>query len=122
MTISTNRGLVQEYFACITRRNLEALLDLFVEEAVVYEPFSNQQGGLRGRSEIEPFLRVALMANTGLDKKITFAEEVADRVTALVTFRRGDEMRGRFTFASKDVPTPHGVQKKICSLKIEFLN
>lgn len=122
MAISANRALVQEYFACITRRNLEGLLDLFTEEAVVYEPFSNQRGGLRGRSEIEPFLRVALMANAGLDKKITFPEEADDKVTALVTFRRGDEIRGRFTFALQQVPTPHGVQKRIRSLKIEFLN
>lgn len=122
MTLNTIRGLVQEYFARITKHNLEGLLDLFADEAVVYEPFSNKRGGLRGRSEIEPFLKVALMANAGMDRKITFADEDGDRVTALVTFSRGDQIRGHFTFASQDVPPDRGVQKKIKSLKIEFLN
>ena len=46
------------------------LLDLFAYDAVVYEPFSKLAGGLRGRSAIESFLKVAIMANDALKHEI----------------------------------------------------
>lgn len=118
---TTNRELVQEYFNHITRKDINDLLELFDEDAVVYEPFSNTSG-LFGKSAIRPFLEVVLMANEGLSRKIEFADDQADEITAHVTFRRGGMAFGRFTFGCKAVETDSRIEKKITSLRIEFLD
>ena len=55
--------VIQRYFKCIDAKDLGSILYLFDYDAVVFEPFSNIEGGLRGRSSIEPFLKIAMMAN-----------------------------------------------------------
>lgn len=120
--IATNKELVMEYFARITKRDLDSLLDLFVDDATLYEPFSSETG-LHGLAEIESFVQVAFMANAGLQREITFAPpKKPDEIVANVTFKRGDTLKGRFTFKTVDVPVKAGISKKIKSLKIEFLH
>jgi ketosteroid isomerase-like protein len=110
------------YFDRISKRDLDGLLDLFAEDAVLYEPFSSETG-LHGISEIESFIRVALMANAGLQREVTFpVQKKEDEMVASVTFKRGDTLKGRFTFKMVDVPAGTGTSKKIRSLKIEFLH
>jgi ketosteroid isomerase-like protein len=120
--ITTNKELVTEYFNRISKRDLDGLLDLFAEDATLYEPFSSENG-LHGISEIESFMRVAFMANAGLQKEITFpAQKKEDEIVANIVFKRGDTIRGRFTFKTIGVQERAGVSKKIKTLKIEFLH
>lgn len=112
--------LVYTYFQYITQKNLDGLLDLFANDAVVYEPFSKVVDGLRGKSMIGEFLKVVLMANTGLERIIEFEKPkgpASNMVTALVTFSKGDSVRARFTFESEGDD-----DKKIKSLTIKFVN
>ena len=109
--------VVYQYFKCIDSKDLSGIVDLFDYDATVYEPFSNMQNGLRGRSSIEPFLKVAMMANSHLSREITIERASATQVTALVTFEKGDKVRGRFTFEFQN--SPEG--SKIKSLHILFL-
>lgn len=118
--IATNRDLVQEYFSLISSRDLNRLLGLFADDAVVYEPFSSEEG-LHGRGEIEPFLKVVLMANAGLDREIVFpADEQQDEITVQVRFRKGGVVKGSFTFATNDVRIGEGTEKRIRMLRIHF--
>jgi ketosteroid isomerase-like protein len=120
--IATNKELVIEYFDRITKKDLDGLLALFAEDAVLYEPFSSETG-LHGLSEIESFIRVVFMANAGLQREITFVpSKKADEIVANIAFKRGDTIRGRFTFKTQDVAGKTGSSKKIKSLKIEFSN
>ncbi len=79
-------------------------MDLLVDDAIIYEPFSNIDGGLRGKSAIKPFLEVALMANDGLQHRIEIEQQQQrnadnkNQVTALVTFEIGGIVQARFTF------------------------
>lgn len=69
---------------------------------------------------IGEFLKVVLMANTGLERIIEFEKPLSparNMVTALVTFSRGDAIRARFTFESEGDDN-----KKIRSLTIKFVN
>jgi hypothetical protein len=50
-------------------KDLEGMLELFDYDVVVYEPFSKEEG-LYGISAIEPFLKVALMANSDLRRTV----------------------------------------------------
>lgn len=119
----TGEEVVQQYFRCIEDKDLDGLLDLFDYDATVKEPFSNIAGGLKGRSSIEPFLKVAMMANSKLRRKIKLEKPISgkadsNKVVAMVTFEKGDKVRGKFSFEFEN--TPEG-GKKIKSLRIEFL-
>jgi ketosteroid isomerase-like protein len=114
----TNEEIVFQYFKYIERKDLEGLLALFDYDAVMYEPFSKSTA-LEGRASIEPFLKVAMMANSSLKRTIRMEMPTNDnvnhnRVVALITFEKGDKVRGRFTFEFNTET------KKIKSLRIEF--
>ena len=120
--IATNKDLVMEYFNLISSRDLGRLLGLFADDAVVYEPFSSEEG-LHGRGEIEPFLKVVLMANAGLDREITFPKNEQDgEIMVQVRFQRGGVVKGIFTFSTTAVQTERGAEKRIKVLKIQFSN
>jgi hypothetical protein len=115
----TGHDLISEYFKCIDNKDLDGLLDLFDYDAVVHEPFSNITGGLQGRSSIEPFLKVAMMANANFRRTINIDKSTKpNKLTAMVTFEKGDRVRGRFTFEFSDGTEG---RKRIKLLKIEFM-
>ncbi|MEP0825891.1 MAG: nuclear transport factor 2 family protein [Nitrososphaera sp.] len=116
----TGEEMVYRYFKCIDTKDLDGILDLFDHDATIHEPFSNISGGLRGRSSIQPFLKVAMMASTSLQRTISLEKPTrpgANKITALVTFEKGDRVKGRFTF---EFTNGEAGSKKIRSLNIEF--
>ena len=115
----TGKQIVARYFRCIDTKDLDGILELFDYDAEVYEPFSNITGGLKGRSSIEPFLKVAMMANNNLRRTINIQKpNKPNSITALVMFEKGDKVKSKFTFEFQD---DDGSRKKIKSLRIEFL-
>jgi len=117
----TNEEMVMQYFKFIENRDIEGILELFDYDATIYEPFS-KVNGLQGKSSIEPFLRVAMMANSKMKRtieiqKAPISKSDPNKLVALITFERGDRTRGRFAFEF----TNEGNVKKIKSLHIEFL-
>lgn len=115
--------IVARYFRYIDSKDLDGLLDLFDYDAVVFEPFSKVGGGLHGRSAIEPFLKVAMMANSELRRtvkieKTTKANNNNNEITALITFEKGEKVKGKFMF---EFTEDDSWEKKIKSLHIEFL-
>lgn len=114
---SSGEQLMKQYFKCMDTKDLDGIMELFDYEAVVREPFSNVKDGLRGKSAIRPFLQVAMMANSKLHRTIKIEKATENRIVALITFERGDRVKGRFDFEFSD--TEDG--KKIKSLDIEFL-
>jgi len=116
----TPEQIVARYFTYIDSKDLEGILELFAYDAEVYEPFSNISGGLKGRSSIEAFLKVAMMANSRL-RRLVKIEKTSNpnNVNALVTFERGDRVSGKFTFIFRY--NDETCEKKIKSLRIEFL-
>jgi hypothetical protein len=60
------------------------------------------------------------MANTSLQRTIKFEKSAKpNKITALISFEKGDRVKGRFTFEFEDDDPASG--KKIKSLNIEFL-
>jgi ketosteroid isomerase-like protein len=116
----TGEEIVVRYFRYIDSKDIDSMLDLFDYDAIVYEPFS-KVGGLCGRSAIGPFLKVALMASSELRRtvKIEKTKKANDNeITALITFEKGEKVKGRFTF---EFTEDDSVEKRIKSLHIEFL-
>ncbi len=138
---TTNEEIVYEYFRLIKNKDINRLLDLFADDAIIYEPFSNIEGGLQGKSTIKPFFDVALMANDGLQHNIEFVkgqdgsdsnnnkEDDNNQITALVTFERGRTVQGRYTFKLKSEEEEEeqycyrsrNRARKIQTLHIEFV-
>ena len=96
----SGRDIIMRYFRCVDNKDVSGALELFDHDAVVYEPFSNVSGGLKGSSAIEPFLKVVMMANSDFKRDIEIQKTSSDEneITALVTFERGDRTKARFTF------------------------
>jgi hypothetical protein len=133
----SDREIVYEYFKLIKNKDINRLLDLFADDAIVYEPFSNIQGGLRGKNADKPFLEIALMANDGLQHEIEFEQkrqgqeqqqrstDNKNKVTALVTFEREGTVQGRFEFELASVEMKENYNshrlKKIRSLYIQLI-
>lgn len=129
---SANENIVYEYFRRIKNKDIDGVLNLFADDAIIYEPFSNIEGGLRGKSAIKPFLDVALMANDGLQHKIEFVKgqnnsinnKEDNHIIALVTFERGERMRGRYTFVLRSKQEQYRDRdrdNRIQTLHIEFI-
>jgi ketosteroid isomerase-like protein len=123
-----DEDIVYEYFKLIKNKDINRLLDLFSNDAIIYEPFSNINRGLRGKRAIKPFFEVAMMANDGLQHQIEFERQKSiddvDQVTALVTFERGGRVQARFTFSLISEGEGYNLrdnQKKIQTLCIEFI-
>lgn len=121
-----HRDIVLEYFRLIDEKDMDNLLSLFTDDCTIYEPFSkwdpsNHGYGmdktlLKGRSEIESFLNIVMMASDGLKHEIEFVDdaviynkqltdintsESSTIVTALATFYRnsgGAKLKGKLTF------------------------
>jgi hypothetical protein len=118
-TLRTGEQLVARYFKCIDNKDLDGLLELFDYDAELYEPFSNITGGLKGKSSIESFLKVVMMANSDLQRTVKIENtDKSNSVKALITFEKGDKVKSMFTFEFEGDASSG---KKIKSLRIEFL-
>jgi len=118
-----NEIIVKEYFSRIKSRDIEGILELFSDDAVIHEPFSRARR-LFGKTEIKPFLKSVIMANEGLRYEINIERQKnnhTNNFVVLVIFRKGHEINSRFTFSfdNSDKSTVYG---KIKSLLIEFID
>jgi hypothetical protein len=131
-----NNSIVYEYFKLMKDKNINRLLNLFADDAIIHEPFSNIDVGLKGKSAIKPFLEIAMMANEGMQQEIEFEKprisnhnhnsnnhNNKNQVAVLVTFERGGRVHARFTFelATESDYNMKYHRKKIQTLRIEFI-
>lgn len=138
----TNKEIILQYFRLLQTKDIDGLKNLFWHDAIVYEPFSKMEQGLRGWSQIEPFLKVAIMANESLSSKIVVedpgplkdtdsegkpnnnnANKNSDIVEALVTFQKDEAIEAKFRFelSSQTSIVDSSKQKKIKALHIQLI-
>lgn len=124
-----NESLVYEYFRLIKNKDIDGVLNLFANDAIIYEPFSNMDEGLKGKGSIRPFLDVVIMATEGMKDEIEFekaqdANNEDQTVAALVTFERGGKTQALYTFELISRQEQYDYTdggKKIQTLRIEFI-
>ena len=133
----TDKTIVSEYFKLLQNKDIEGLKNLFWSDAIVYEPFSKLEQGLRGWTQIEPFLKVAMMASESLSSRVVFKEsdlphhETGETdsysnchiVETYVTFQKDNIVKAKFRFelSNHDNIIDNSDQKKIKSLYIQFI-
>ena len=122
----------KDIFRLIRTKDIYRLLDLFMDDAIIHEPFSKSEDGngrLQGKNAIESFLTVAMMASEGLREQVEIEKSKRRRgndisqVIAYVTFERGGKLQGKFAFelSSEENCNSLQKQKKIKSLDIQFV-
>ncbi len=124
-----NESIVYEYFRLIKSRDINGVLNLFADDAIIYEPFSNIDGGLRGKDSIRPFLDVVMTATDDMRHEIEFEKahdtnKEVQAVAALVTFERGGKTQARYIFELTSRQEQYDYTdggKKIQILHIEFI-
>jgi ketosteroid isomerase-like protein len=112
-----NEKLVRKYFELVPT-DYQAAAELFSDDAVLFEPFS-KENGLKGKDDIRQFLKVASMANSGLERDLIVRQQDG-HIEALVHFTKGSTVRGRFVFKFQELATMNGMEKKIKELRIRF--
>ncbi len=78
---------MSDYFHLINEKDMQGLLDLFADDCVIYEPFGKEPLShnnirekihLKGKSEIESFFNIVMMASDGFQYQIEFIDEPID--------------------------------------------
>jgi hypothetical protein len=111
--------LVDEYFKRIRKGDMEGLLSLFSEDAVIDEPFSVSR--LIGKSQIELFLSAVIMANRDMHTEARIERKLAgSQLVVMASFQKSATLFGRFTFKLDDAKKS-GLDGRIKALKIEFV-
>jgi ketosteroid isomerase-like protein len=121
-----NKSMVYEYFRLLKNKDINRLLNLFADDAIIHEP---HRWGLKGKSAIKPFLEVAMMAYERMQHEIEYEKSIANKndaknqVTALVTFEKGGRVRARYNFelSTGSDSVLNRQEKKIQTLRIEFI-
>jgi ketosteroid isomerase-like protein len=94
-------SVVRDYFYKLQNGDIVGLLNMFSDNAVIHEPFSKLKS-LRGRSEIESFLKTVIMVNSGMHQelKIERSEHETSKNQIVVTaiFHKGNSIKCRFIF------------------------
>jgi hypothetical protein len=127
--MDNRRQVVSDYFRLIMKKDMDGLLNLFTDDCIIYEPFSKvstlhnsdstKKTYLKGRFEVEPFLKIVMMACDRLEYEINFIDEPMDidreqpneifdstfssslLISVLTTFYRNQgeaKLKERFTF------------------------
>jgi ketosteroid isomerase-like protein len=120
---NARESLVSDYFQRVSSGDISGLLSLFSDDSMICEPFSKSKC-LIGKSEIEPFLRTAIMANKGMQYNLEIEKpgHSADEnlVFVLVRFSKGGSITSKFRFEFQ----PHDESNclKIKTIHIEFID
>ncbi len=74
--------MVSDYFHLINEKDMQGLLNLFADDCVIYEPLgkgillhNDLREKLKGKSEIESYFNIVMMASDGFQYQIEFIDE-----------------------------------------------
>jgi hypothetical protein len=116
-----NERLVIAYFRRVTSKDIDGLVSLFSDDAVIFQPFSKST--IVGKSQIEMFLKTVIMANSDMQRELNIetARDENSRLIVFVDFLKSSILKGKFTFEVDDSKKSK-LEGRIKSLKIEFVD
>ncbi len=94
-------SVVRDYFYRLQDGDIVGLLNMFSDNAIIHEPFSKLKS-LRGRSEIESFLKTVIMVISGMRQELKIErsehESSKNQIVVTATFHKGNSIKCRFIF------------------------
>jgi hypothetical protein len=120
-----SKNTVYSYFRAIKEKDIDNLIDMFEDEAVIHEPFS-KEAQLRDKRDFKSFFQIVCMVNEELEHELFFEDATDDnRTSVLCTFQRGETVWGRFSFGfgpSTRTNSKGIIERKIEKLQIQLLS
>jgi ketosteroid isomerase-like protein len=120
-----NKKTVYSYFRAIKEKDIDNLIDMFEDDAVIEEPFS-KEAQLQDKRNFRSFFQIVCMANEELEHDLFFEDVTDDNGTSvLCTFQRGETACARFSFrfsSSTRMNAKGIIERRIAKLQIQFLS
>jgi hypothetical protein len=120
-----SKNTVYSYFRAIKEKDIDNLVDMFEDDAVIHEPFSKETQ-LRDKRDFKSFFQIVCMANEELEHDLYFEEGTDDNgISVLCTFKRRETVCARFSFrfsSSTRMNAKGIIERKIEKLEIHFLS
>ena len=115
--------LIIKYFSLIQDKDVNNLLELFTDDAIVYEPFSKMLQGLHGKTQIESFFRIMILSCDNVNWEISIEymninSTKNEVISVLVIFVKEGKLKARFIF---EITSKNKDKKKIKTLDIRFI-
>jgi hypothetical protein len=119
------KNTVYSYFRAIKEKDIDKLVDMFEDDAVIQEPFS-KEAQLRDKRDFRSFFQIVCMANEELEHDLFFEDTTDGNATSvLCTFQKGETVCARFSFRfgpSTRMNAKGVIERKIEKLQIQFLS
>ena len=116
---------IHSYFRAIKEKDIDKLVDMFEDDAVIQEPFS-KEAQLRDKRNFKSFFQIVCMANEELEHDLFFEDATDDNGTSvLCTFQKGQTVCARFSFRfgpSTRMNAKGIIERRIAKLQIQFLS
>jgi ketosteroid isomerase-like protein len=116
---------IYSYFRAIKEKDIDKLVDMFEDDAVIQEPFS-KEAKLRDKRNFKSFFQIVCLANEELDHDLFFEDATDDNGTSvLCTFQKGQTVSARFSFRfgpSTRMNAKGLIERRIAKLQIQFLS
>ena len=120
-----SKNTVYSYFRAIKENDIDNLIDMFEDDAVIQEPFS-KEAQLQDKRNFRSFFQIVCMANEELEHDLFFEDEPDDNgISVLCTFQEGETVCVRFSFRfspSSRMNAKGMIERRIAKLQIQFLS
>lgn len=116
---------IYSYFRAIKEKDIDKLVDMFEDDAVIQEPFS-KEAQLQDKRNFRSFFEIVRMANEELEHDLFFEDATDDNGrSVLCTFQRGETVCARFSFRfgpNSRMNAKGIIERRIAKLQIQFLS
>lgn len=119
------KNTIFSYFKSIKEKDINKLIDLFEDQAIIQEPFS-KESQLQDKRDFRSFFQIVCMANEDLDHDLFFEDSTDNNaLSVLCTFQKGGTVCARFSFRfgpNTQMNAKGITERKIEKLQIQFLS
>ena len=126
MIMEQNIQTIENFFKYVKMNDYYSIMELFSRDAIVYEPFS-KENGISGKENLISFFKIMCRASSGLDQDLCFQNVSNDDnnvVSVISRYKKGDSINAKFTFhfqLDESNNKENLYSLSINKLKIEFL-
>lgn len=103
--IEQNIQTIENFFKYVKMNDYYSIMELFSRDAIVYEPFS-KENGISGKENLISFFKIMCRASGGLNQDLLGYQNISSNnndnnnvvISVISTYTKGDSINARFTF------------------------
>ena len=102
MKAEQNIQTIENFFKYVKMNDYYSIIKLFSRNAIIYEPFS-KENGISGKENLISFFKIMCRASGGLNQDLLGYQNISrdnidDVISVISTYTKGDSINTRFTF------------------------